>query len=130
MRFRAPKGRNPPIGLAPQAPFRKFRGFLALVIVLGAVLESGASVLLVAPNPVANSCSLDSPPGIGDVPVQAPGPGRSKHRALAGAQGALSSKGPYLVLPNRDTTPATLMGHYLTWRPNLPYPACSSHCLI
>ena len=41
-----------------------------------------------------------------------------------------SSKGPYLVLPNRDTTPVTLMGHYLTWRPNLPYPACSSHCLI
>ena len=42
----------------------------------------------------------------------------------------MSSKGPYLVLPNRDTTPVTLMGHYLTWRPNLPYPACSSHCLI
>ena len=41
-----------------------------------------------------------------------------------------SSKGPYLVLPNRDTTPVTLMGHYLTWRPNLPYLACSSHCLI
>ena len=41
------------------------------------------------PNPVANSCSLDSPPDIGDVPVQAPGPGRFKHRALAGAQGAL-----------------------------------------
>ena len=62
---------------------------MALVIVLGIVLESGASVLLVAPNPVANSCSFESPPGIGDVPVQAPGPGRSKHRALAGAQGAL-----------------------------------------
>ena len=44
--------------------------------------------------------------------------------------GLTSSKGPYLVLPNRDTTPVTLMGHYLTWRPNLPYPACSSHCLI
>ena len=43
---------------------------------------------------------------------------------------AQSSKGPYLVLPNRDTTTVTLMGHYLTWRPNLPYPACSSHCLI
>ena len=57
--------------------------------VLGIALESGASVLLVAPSPVANSCSLDSPPGIGDVPVQAPGPGRFKHWALAGAQGAL-----------------------------------------
>ena len=89
MRFRAPKGRNPPFGLAPQAPFRKFRGFLALVIVLGTVLESGASVLLVAPNPVANSRSLYIPPDIGDVPVQAPGPGRFKHWALAGAQGAL-----------------------------------------
>ena len=84
-----PPGPKFPPCLAPQAPFRKFRGFLALVIVLGTVLESGASVLLVAPNPVANSCSFESPPGIGDVPVQAPGPGRSKHRALAGAQGAL-----------------------------------------
>ena len=97
VRFRAHKGRNPPFFLAPQAPFRKFQGFLALVIVyvyvrtcmLGIVLESGASVLLVAPNPVASSCSLDSPRDIGDVPVQAPGPGRFKHRALAGAQGAL-----------------------------------------
>ena len=44
--------------------------------------------------------------------------------------GGLSSKGPYLALPNRDTTPVTLMGHYLTWRPNLPYLACPSHCLI
>ena len=61
------------------------------MIVLGTVLESGASVLLVAPNPVANSCSLESTPGIGDVPVQAPGPGRFKHWALAGlgAQGPL-----------------------------------------
>ena len=59
------------------------------MIVLGTVLESGASVLLVAPNPVANSRSLDIPPDIGDVPVQAPGPGRFKHWALAGAQGAL-----------------------------------------
>jgi hypothetical protein len=88
------QGSQSPFGLAPQAPFRKFQGFLALVIVLGIVLvhESDAYVLLVAPNPVctvANSCSLDSPPGIGDVPVQAPGPGRFKHWALAGAQGAL-----------------------------------------
>ena len=51
------QGSQSPFGLAPQAPFRKFQGFLALVIVLGIVLESGASVLLVAiaPNPVANS---------------------------------------------------------------------------
>ena len=83
------QGSQSPFGLAPQAPFRKFQGFLALAIVLGIVLESGASVLLVAPNPVANSRSLDSPPDIGDVPVQAPGPGRFKHWALAGAQGAL-----------------------------------------
>ena len=34
--------------------------------------------------------------------------------------GGVSSKGPYLVLPNRDTTSVTLMGHCLTWRPNLP----------
>ena len=48
------------------------------MIVLGIVLESGASVRLAAPNPVANSCSLDSPPDVGDVSVQAPGlgPGR------------------------------------------------------
>ena len=80
-----------PFGLAPQAPFRKFKGFLALMIVLGTVLESGASMLLVAPNPVANSCGLDSPPGVPDVPVQALGPGRFKHWALARAhvQGAL-----------------------------------------
>ena len=63
------------------------------MIVLGIALESGASMLLVnvAPSPVANSCSLGSPPDIGDVPrpVQAPGPGRFKHWALAEAQGAL-----------------------------------------
>ena len=62
------------------------------MIVLVVVLGSGTSMLLVAPNPVAaNSCSLDRPPDIGDVPVQAPGPGRLsfEHWALAGAQGAL-----------------------------------------
>ena len=65
------------------------------MIVLGIVLESGASMLLVAPNPVVNSCGfkpeLDSPPDVGDVhvPVHAPGPGRCEHWALAGAQGAL-----------------------------------------
>ena len=85
-----PQGPQSPFGLAPQAPFRKFQGPLALAIaaivyVLGIVLGSGASVLLVAPSPVANSRSLDSPPGIGDVPVQAPGPDRFKHWALAGA---------------------------------------------
>ena len=37
-------------------PFGKYQGFLALVIALGIVLESGAPVMLVAPNPVANSC--------------------------------------------------------------------------
>ena len=41
-----------------------------------------------------------------------------------------SSKGPYLVLPNRGKTPVTLSVHYLTWRLHLPYLACSPHCLI
>ena len=92
MYFRAPKSRNPPFGLAPQAPCRKFQGFLALVIdvVLGIVLESGAgaSMRMAVPIPVADLCGLESPPGIDDVPVQAPwpgpGPSRSKHWALAG----------------------------------------------
>ena len=40
------------------------------------------------------------------------------------------SKGPYLVLPNRGMAPATctLGVHYLTWRLQLPYLACSPHC--
>ena len=41
-----------------------------------------------------------------------------------------SSKGPYLVLPNRGMTPVTLSAHYLTWRLHLPCLACSPHCLI
>ena len=85
IRFRAPQGRNPPFGLAPQAPLTKFEGSLALVIVLGIVLESGVSMRLAAPNPVANSRSLDSPPDVGDVAVQAPGPGRPQQPAPAGA---------------------------------------------
>ena len=91
VRFRALLGRNLPFDLAPQAHFRKFRGFLALAIVLGTILESGASLRLAAPNPVASSFGLVGPPHSGDVPVQAPGPGRfqRQHRALAGAQGAL-----------------------------------------
>jgi hypothetical protein len=40
--FCAPQGRNPSAGLAPQAPFRKFWGFLGLAIVLGIVLGAGA----------------------------------------------------------------------------------------
>ena len=32
-----------------------------------------------------------------------------------------SIKGPYLVLPNRGMTPATLSVHYLAWRLHLPY---------
>ena len=89
VRFRAPQGRNPPFDLAPQAPYRNFQGFLALAIVLGAVLESGACLRLAAPNPVASLFGLAGPPNAGDVLVQAPGPGRFQHRALAGAQGAL-----------------------------------------
>ena len=42
----------------------------------------------------------------------------------------LSSTDPYLAFPNRDTTLATLIAHYLAWRLHLPYLACSSHCLI
>ena len=40
--FCAPHNRNPLAGLAPQAPFRKFRGSLGLAIVLGIVLGAGA----------------------------------------------------------------------------------------
>ena len=82
-RFRAPKGRNPPFGLAPQAPrpFRKrhghagqLQGPLALVSVLamGVALGSGVSLWMAAPGPAAYACGLDCPPGAGDVPVQAP----------------------------------------------------------
>ena len=41
-----------------------------------------------------------------------------------------SSKGPYLVLPNRDMATATLIAHHLTWRLHLPHLACPgpSHC--
>ena len=46
------------------------------------------------------------------------------------AIGRSSSKGPYVTLPKRDTTPVALIAHYLTWRLHLPYLACYSHCLI
>ena len=64
-------------------------GFLTLAIniVLVPVLESGVSLRLAAPNPVASSFGVAAPPHAGDVPVQTPGPGRFQHRALAGAQG-------------------------------------------
>ena len=83
------QGRNSPFALAPQAPFRKFQGFLALAIVLGTVLEPGTCLRLAAPNPVASLFGLAAPPNAGDVPVQAPGPDRFQRRALARAQGAL-----------------------------------------
>ena len=67
----------------------KFQGFLALAIALGTVLESGACLQLAAPNPVASLFGLAGLSNAGDVPVQAPGPGRLQHRALAGAQGVL-----------------------------------------
>ena len=56
---------------------------MALAIVLVIVLESGASVQLVAPNPVANSCSLDSPLDIGLAMCQC------KHQALAASNTGL-----------------------------------------
>ena len=37
--FRAPKGRNNPFGRAPQAPFRKLQGVLALMIVYWIIIN-------------------------------------------------------------------------------------------
>ena len=41
---------------------------------------------LAVPNAMAESPGLAGPPDVGDVPVEAPGPGCFQHRALAGAQ--------------------------------------------
>jgi hypothetical protein len=81
-----PPGPKFPPCLAPQAPFRKFQGFVALAIVLRTVLESGVPLWLAVPNAMAESLGLAGPPDVGDVPVEAPGPGCFQHRALAGAQ--------------------------------------------
>ena len=117
VRFRTPQGRNPSFGLAPQAHLRKAQGFLALVVMiaLGIVLGSGTFVrlALAAPSPVANSCGLDSPPGVGVVPMQAPGPGRPQHPVQAGAQGALQlvqcRDGTQRI--NTQSIKSTSMGH-------------------
>ena len=83
-----PPGPKLPLCLAPQARFRKFQGFVALAIVLRTVLvlESGVPLWLAVPNAIAESLGLAGPPDVGDVPVEAPGPGCFQHRALAGAQ--------------------------------------------
>ena len=39
-----------------------------------------------------------------------------------------AAKARIWVLPNRDTTTATPIAHYLALRLHLPYLACSSHC--
>ena len=59
---------------------------MALAIVLRTVLESSVPLWLAVPNAIAKSLSLAGPPDVGDVPVEAPGPGCFQHRALAGAQ--------------------------------------------
>ena len=61
---------------------------MALAIVLRTVLESGVPLWLAVPNAMAKSLGLAGPPDVGDVPVEAPGPGCFQHRyrALAGAQ--------------------------------------------
>ena len=59
---------------------------MALAIVLRTVLESGVPLWLAVPNAIAESLGLAGPPDVGDVPVEAPGPGCFQHRALAGAQ--------------------------------------------
>ena len=61
-------------------------GSVALAIALRAVLESSASLWLAVPNAMAESPGLAGPPDAWNVPVEAPGPGRFQHRALAGAQ--------------------------------------------
>ena len=59
---------------------------MALAIVLRTVLESGVPLWLAVPNAMAEPVGLARPPDVGDVPVEAPGPGCFQHRALAGAQ--------------------------------------------
>ena len=48
---------------------------MALAIVLRTVLESGVPLWLAVPNAMAESLGLAGPPDVGDVPVEAPGPG-------------------------------------------------------
>ena len=63
--------------LAPEAPFRKSQGPVALAIALRAVLGSGASLWLAVPNAIAGPLGLAGPPDVGDVPaaVEALAPG-------------------------------------------------------
>ena len=70
---------------------------MALAIVLRTVLESCASLWLAVPNAMAESLGLAGPPDVGDVPVEAPGPGYFQHRVLAGAQA--TSQLQLLVVP-------------------------------
>ena len=86
MQFRALQGRNPPLALRRRHLCLKFQGFVALAVVLRTVLESGVPLWLAVPNAMAKSLGLAGPPDVGDVPVEAPGPGCFQHRALAGAQ--------------------------------------------
>ena len=76
-----PPGPQCPPGLAPQAPFRKFQGFVALAIVLRTALRlgSGVPLCLAVPNAMAESPDLAGPPDpdVGDVPVEAPAPAAS-----------------------------------------------------
>ena len=63
---------------------------MALAIVLRTALESGVPLWLcrqlALPNAIAETLGLAGPPDVGDVQVEAPGPGCFQHRALAGAQ--------------------------------------------
>ena len=80
---------------------------MALAIVLRTVLGSGVPLWLcrqlAVPNAIAESLGLAGPPDVGDVPVEAPGPGCFQHRprALAGAQATSQLQ---LVLHITNTT--------------------------
>ena len=98
--FRAPQVRNPSAGLAPQAPFRKFWGFLGLAIVLGIVL--GASAI----SPPA-ACS-DAPMGRPERHTADVGPGWN-------CQGR-APPAPQHRAPGRNTGCASLPRCSAGWR--------------
>ena len=76
----------PPLPCVSGTFLRKFQGFVALTIILRPVLESGALLWLAVPNAMAESLGVAGPPDVGNVPVEAPAPGRFQHWTLAGAQ--------------------------------------------
>ena len=65
-----PPGSQSPLWSCAAGTSYKNLGLLGPRDCTGDLLESGASMRMAVPDPVANPCSFDSPPDVGDVPVQ------------------------------------------------------------